>query len=287
MIKCHYQIVIFSILCILAAANAKAATTPWIDASEMSGRMTALIDDHQPSEAGNDTVKGVLQFRMKPGWHIYWRNPGDAGLAPQLTWTLPEQFGDAVPILHYPAPNRFKEIDLTVFGYKGQVSLPFEIMMSGEERSQAEEDGPLPITLDAKVLICKNICIPQDFSFVLDVGQAPDLQDQSLINAAWRDFPLRDERASLRLENFVAGPDALVLDVISSRGFDEFDVFVELDKWALTHDYSIVRKDEGKSAQIIFKAPDDVEDFSRYVQDKTIRITMTNGRDVIERQFEF
>jgi thiol:disulfide interchange protein DsbD len=31
----------------------------------------------------------ALRFRMEEGWHIYWRNPGDSGLPPDIKLTLP------------------------------------------------------------------------------------------------------------------------------------------------------------------------------------------------------
>ena len=27
-----------------------------------------------------------LQFRLKPGWHVYWKNSGDAGYPPAVTF---------------------------------------------------------------------------------------------------------------------------------------------------------------------------------------------------------
>ena len=30
-----------------------------------------------------------LYFKLEPGWHIYWKNPGDAGEPPHIQWTLP------------------------------------------------------------------------------------------------------------------------------------------------------------------------------------------------------
>ena len=29
----------------------------------------------------------ALRMRMAPGWHTYWVNPGDAGVAPELVFT--------------------------------------------------------------------------------------------------------------------------------------------------------------------------------------------------------
>ena len=31
-----------------------------------------------------------LDFQLEKGWHVYWKNPGDSGLAPSLKWTFPK-----------------------------------------------------------------------------------------------------------------------------------------------------------------------------------------------------
>ena len=41
-------------------------------------------------------------MRTKPGWHGYWRNPGDAGLPMSVEWTLPP--GWSVGPMRYPVP---------------------------------------------------------------------------------------------------------------------------------------------------------------------------------------
>ena len=33
-------------------------------------------------------------MRTRPGWHGYWRNPGDAGLPMEVDWDLPPGFSD-------------------------------------------------------------------------------------------------------------------------------------------------------------------------------------------------
>ena len=45
---------------------------------------------------------GVL-FKVADGWHIYWKNPGDAGLATAVQWQLPDGFS-AGP-LRWPQPK--------------------------------------------------------------------------------------------------------------------------------------------------------------------------------------
>ena len=37
--------------------------------------------------SGDGNVLGALKINLKPGWKIYWRNPGEAGLPPELDWS--------------------------------------------------------------------------------------------------------------------------------------------------------------------------------------------------------
>ena len=36
---------------------------------------------------GDELILG-LRFKLTPGWHIYWKNPGDSGLPPELVLRL-------------------------------------------------------------------------------------------------------------------------------------------------------------------------------------------------------
>src|SRR6478609_9177511 len=46
----------------------------------------------------------ALLFRPKPGWHGYWKKPGDAGLGMRLAWQLPEGWSAGEPL--YPVPHK-------------------------------------------------------------------------------------------------------------------------------------------------------------------------------------
>src|SRR5689334_14614311 len=45
-----------------------------------------------------------LYFKLESGWHVYWKNPGDAGEPPRIKWTLPE--GITAGAIQYPIPKR-------------------------------------------------------------------------------------------------------------------------------------------------------------------------------------
>src|SRR5947209_20249497 len=74
------------VLCAAGAAAqgaADPAASPWFETEQGKVRLIAAA----PQLGAADTVRLGLEFRLAPGWDIYWRSPGDAGLPPQIDWT--------------------------------------------------------------------------------------------------------------------------------------------------------------------------------------------------------
>ncbi|MGD0830531.1 MAG: thioredoxin family protein [Terracidiphilus sp.] len=96
---------------------------------------------------------GGLFFKLEPGWHVYWKNPGDAGLPPHIRWTLPE--GITAEALQFTAPKRLPLGPLMDYGYEGEVLFPFRLEI-------AKSVKPGVAVLHAKVdwLVCQASCIP-------------------------------------------------------------------------------------------------------------------------------
>jgi thiol:disulfide interchange protein DsbD len=108
-----------------------------------------------------------LRMVMRPGWHVYWRNPGDSGLPPEVAWTLPAGF--TAGALDWPAPHRIPVAHLMNFGYEGETVLlvavtPPETLAPGK-----------PVTLRAHLsyLVCEQECVPgtADLQVTLPVAQ--------------------------------------------------------------------------------------------------------------------
>ena len=95
----------------------------------------------------------AIRLEMRPGWHVNWINPGDAGLPPSVTWDLPAGF--AASELRWPFPQRFALPELLIFGYAGEVFLLAEITPPRSLRDRS-------VTLKARVdwLACAEACVP-------------------------------------------------------------------------------------------------------------------------------
>jgi thiol:disulfide interchange protein DsbD len=111
-----------------------------------------LLIDAEAVRAGQPIQAGVL-FDLDRSWHIYWRNPGQSGLATELEWTVP---GAEVGPTLWPAPEVFSESDgfITTYGYDGQVLLMNNLTFGPSVR------GERSVAVQADFLVCKVRCIP-------------------------------------------------------------------------------------------------------------------------------
>jgi hypothetical protein len=115
----------------------------------------------------------ALAITLAPGWHTYWRVPGEAGIPPVLAWGGSTNL-DGVGIT-WPVPALFDQNGMTSIGYEGTLILPLDIRVS---------DASAPVRLEGQIEIgvCKDICMPfsADVHADLPVDGDPDpLIDQA------------------------------------------------------------------------------------------------------------
>lgn len=110
----------------------------------------------------------ALTQKIEPGWHTYWRNPGDSGASTSLVWKLPAGFeaGD----IQWPVPEAIPYGPLLNYGYHDQVVLPVAVSIPQDYAGDS-----LVIKVLAEWLVCADICIPEEaeLELTLAVSQAP------------------------------------------------------------------------------------------------------------------
>lgn len=115
---------------------------------ELLARQDAII-------AGRDLQMGV-HFVLEPGWHIYWINPGDSGQPPSFKWQLPAGF--TAGEIQWPRPERMQPSkELVDYGYHDEVLLPIVLHVPQD----ASATAPTQIAVEAKWLVCREVCIPE------------------------------------------------------------------------------------------------------------------------------
>ena len=122
-----------------------------------------LLIDATPAP-GRVARVGAL-FRLDPGWHLYWRNPGEAGLPTRVRWQVD---GGEVGPLAWPAPEVFRDAEagVTSYGYEGSVLLASELVRL------APPSGPRAVRVETDFLVCKDQCIPGKVSLTRDLDRA-------------------------------------------------------------------------------------------------------------------
>ncbi len=122
--------------------------------------------------APGTTVTVGIRMAMKPGWHVYWRNPGDSGLPPEMAWDLPQ--GVSVGTVAWPAPERLPVQTLMNYGYEGAVTLLVPVSVP-----TTYSDASLRLAGKLSYLVCEEICIPgsADLDLSLPVTAAGAMPD--------------------------------------------------------------------------------------------------------------
>lgn len=96
----------------------------------------------------------ALKMTLPKGWHVYWKNPGDAGEAVDLKLDMPDGFAETRRL--WPAPERFPVGPLTEYGYKKEAWLLIGIQ--APEDIQTEE--VIEFSGRAVWLACNRECVP-------------------------------------------------------------------------------------------------------------------------------
>ena len=124
------------------------------------------------------TAELAILMRVKPGWHGYWLNPGDAGLPMSVDWKLPE--GWSVGPLRYPVPERLLVAGIVNYVYESDYAVLTTI------RVPAGATGTHKIAADMRWLACTDkICVPEKGRAELEVPTGGMMSADTRFNA-WR-----------------------------------------------------------------------------------------------------
>jgi thiol:disulfide interchange protein DsbD len=123
----------------------------------------SLIAERAAVKPG-DTFLAALKLKLEDTWHVYWKNPGDSGQAPEvLDWKLSE--GLEVADFKWPAPHAIPLATLMNYGYEHELVLPFEVRVP----ATAKAGDTINIQGDFTWLICQEVCIPEDAELSLQL----------------------------------------------------------------------------------------------------------------------
>ncbi len=171
---------IFLAVCaFLCATPLGAASTAW--QSNEHGRVR-LLSEYKVAPKSGEILLG-LHFQPKPGWYVYWKDPGEAGIPPRVNWTHTHGLSN-LEIL-FPQPTKFLlPGNITEYGYEGESVYPIRAVIKG---------GAIQITARLSYLTCNTSCVPYTYTFSLDVPQGNnpvvDPEAESLIQRSLSRVP--------------------------------------------------------------------------------------------------
>ncbi len=122
---------IWALLFVLAIGMPAFAASNSADVAHLHVQLIFPDSDLYP---GGQNQAG-LYFKLEPGWHVYWQNPGDSGEPPEVHWTLPS--GLTASSMQFPAPKRLPLGPLMDFGYENEVLFPLTLNVARTTKAGA------------------------------------------------------------------------------------------------------------------------------------------------------
>jgi len=151
------RFVLLLLLFFTLSATGAPVRTPQVEAELVAER-----DKWVPGEP----ITVALRLAMIPGWHTYWRNPGDSGEPTRIEWRLPPGF--TAGEIEWPVPQRIPVGPLMNFGYEGEVLLLTRLVAP----SDLAAGQPVTVRARAHWLVCEVHCIPEEAELSLTLPVA-------------------------------------------------------------------------------------------------------------------
>ena len=119
----------------------------------MSGVAAALVAARLVATDVSGVPHVAIVYDIEPGWHIYWENPGESGMATTADLRGP------VGVVKYPGPDRFVGAgDIVTYGWETQAALFFPVTGVGTVEGAT------------RWLACRaDSCVPGTASLSLDI----------------------------------------------------------------------------------------------------------------------
>ena len=183
-----------------------------------------IVESYAP-KPGSSILIG-LRMTPKPGWHGYWSNPGDSGIAPTVRWSAPA--GVTFEPLKHPAPTLLTAGGISSYVHEGEHILLSRMTVPRTIASAT----PIPIEADLSWAACTATqCVPLHTKLTLELraGDGSASEDRAALHAAVAKLPRSapqgrfvESGKSLRL----VLPRSLALQPARTRFFaEQSDVF--------------------------------------------------------------
>ena len=133
----------------------------------------SLLSETDQPRPGSTFLVGIRVIPA-PGWHSYWSNPGDSGIAPTIQWkAMPGvRFG---PLLH-PAPTLLKVAGITSYVHSGEHILLTRVLVD----PTVKRGTLLPIGARLIWATCsESLCVPERTTLSLNLRVGDGIANSS------------------------------------------------------------------------------------------------------------
>ncbi|MDD7911293.1 protein-disulfide reductase DsbD family protein [Pseudovibrio exalbescens] len=266
-----------SLVCLSAAVAAtpafadRAIGTEWF---EVEGGAVRLIRASTPEDDG--TYKAGLEFQLEPGWHTYWRYPGEAGIPTEANFNGSTNLANAE--LLFPAPKRYSDGFSTSLIYDGNVILPLKLQRQSDARTTV-------LNMTVTFGVCQHICIPeqQELSLVLPRHTTEDAEADAIIEAAFAKLPAQANGNAPVTEIAVVPTDSTPVITfsapVSTTESTAYDLFVEGPEGSYN---SVPKRLESSDHIARWQLP--LTGFPKDLQELDLRLTLITPQGAVEQE---
>ena len=157
----------FILFSIFLTVPVHAASGPW--QINKHGKVRLIAADSVAPKTG--TLWLGVEFKPIPGWHVYWKNAGDAGYPPKVDWKGSTGFSN--PQWLWPAPHRYTlPGDIVALGYEDDAVYPVRAELTGS--------APVHAVAHLSYLTCGEICVPYKYDLALELPRGPEKKDPEI-----------------------------------------------------------------------------------------------------------
>lgn len=171
-------------------------------------------------QGGVSTPWAMVEMKLEPGWKIYWRSPGEAGVPTTIDWSGSENLRAAET--RWPRPKRARIWNVDTVGYGGEIRFPAALQL---------RDPAAPTVLHVRVAygICREICIPDEAILTLKVEPVgwPMPGAAERVRAALAMAPDPGSDAALKIHRVAVQDGRLRIDAETAEATTAPDLFLE------------------------------------------------------------
>ena len=189
----------------------------------------------------------IIKANLKKGWHTYWKNPGESGLAPEFSFSGTHY---ELKKVHLPTPKYYKKSGIINYVYDEEILFIADVLIK-----KSAPKGELKLQGSADFLVCKDSCIPQstNFSATIKVDPANQIETMQI-------HPLLSKAMDLmprKLNKIQKSQKGSSFEIVLPKQFqNNQEIF-----FAFEDDGAIAKSHKIKNGKLRFLA-EDVESFS-------------------------